>query len=691
MKKTFLFGIVAAMLATACTEEESFNQIASGEGITFTSSVASRATDNSFEIGDEIGISMYANGAFASSATNVKYTTVDGTTFTGADITWEAAGGASLADFIGVYPYKDGSISSTTYSFTISNEDGATLSGNDVMYACSSGITTGTNNVSLAFKHKLVKVVMNVKKQDGTAITDATVTIDKQQLAGTMDLLNEGTITVTPGGTEQTITFVYNSEDSQYEAIVMPSEVVAGRAITITSDGKTYSCPVGDLAFASGTKMTLSATIIEGTGAGDVIIIEPQVISIKDWTGGVSEDYVFDADAEINVTGKTSYTLATNKTLSDTPITINEFEATLNADDAYCLSYTINDAASASAISRTDGEYSIMVAPIEGDGEPKEYILPKNQISGQLLIAVEENTTGIKVSGTEGITLNEVLVYTSQNIVVPIELWSTDAPTAGNGISNTNAWPNDILNFTVPENVRSVLTPGATLNIYYNSYSTINFNYYNPETGLYGTDGPSLSSGATDNTEGKYLSLTVLSPLIKAIKTNDYVVGLTGSGNEITRIVLVPTETPLSENIVWMGESVNMWGDYATVSLPLQGDDIAVGSIFRVTFRSSDETNQTAPEGKISFGTTVWNNDTQKTDVTVLSDLSDLKVTIPDPSKPNEGYVEVAVTDEMYNAFQSNNILGGGTPLAIMGGSTESNFSGNIILQVEILPAGTAE
>lgn len=691
MKKTFLFGIVAAMLATACTEEESFNQIASGEGIQFISSVASRATDTSFEADDEIGISMYANGAFASGATNVKYTTDDGNTFTGTKITWEAAGDASSADFMGVYPYKADGISGTTYSFTIFNAEDATLSGNDVMYARSSGITTGENTVSLAFEHKLVKVVMNVKKQDGTAITDATVTIDKQQLAGTMDLLNNGTVTATQG-TEQTISFVYNSEDNQYEAIVMPSDAVEGRAITITSAGKTYSCPVGDLAFASGTKMTLSATITGETGgAGTVTVIKPDLIKVEDWDGGVSKDYVFDAEDEIVIDDKTAYLLAANKELSNEPITIAEFEGTLNAEDAYCLSYTISDAASASAISRADGEYSIMVAPIEGDGETKEYILPQNQASGQLLIAVGENTKGIKVSSEDNITLNEVLVYTSQNIVVPIELWSTDAPTAGNGISNTNAWPNDILNFTVPENVRSVLTPGATLNIYYNSYSTINFNYYNPETGLYGTDGPSLSSGATDNTEGKYLSLTVLSPLIKAIKTNDYVVGLTGSGNEITRIVLVPTETPLSENIVWMGESVQMWGDYATVSLPLQEDDIAVGSIFRVTFRSSDETNQAAPVGKISFGTTVWNNDTQQTDVTVLSDLSDLKVTIPDPSKPNEGYVEVAVTNEMYNAFQSNNILGGGTPLAIMGGSTESNFSGNIILQVEILPAGTAE
>ena len=580
MKKTFLFGIVAAMLATACTEEESFNQIASGEGITFTSSVASRATDNSFEPGDKIGISMYANGAFASSATNVEYTTVDGTTFTGTDITWEAAGGASLADFIGVYPYKDGSISSTTYSFTISNEDGATLSGNDVMYACSSGITTGTDNVSLAFKHKLVKVVMNVKKQDGTAITDATVTIDKQQLAGTMDLLNEGTVTAT-GDATGTMSFKFNSKDSQYEAIVMPSEVVAGRAITITSDGKTYSCPVGDLAFESGTKMTLSATIIEGTGTGDVTIINPQVISVVEWTGGVSEDYVFDADAEINVTGKTPYTLATNKALSDTPITINEFEGTLNADDAYCLSYTISDAASASAISRADGEYSIMVAPIEGDGEPKEYILPKNQISGQLLIAVEENTTGIKVSGTEGITLNEVLVYTSQAIELPAQpvvLWTGDG-TLGNGIVGEGApgyepagWRHIIAQFTLTEEQRALFVPGATLKCYYSDdFSGSNSIIF----GLLPLSG-SVEEGSS------CLSVVVTSSMCEEVQNNAVVLVMDWGTNtgSLNRVELVPAESENWGYLLWYSENPCQM-DYGRVNFGIPAS-LAVGDVIRV-------------------------------------------------------------------------------------------------------------
>lgn len=578
MKKTFLFGIVAAMLATACTEEESFNQIASGEGIQFISSVASRATDTSFEPNDEIGISMYANGAFASSATNVKYTTVDGNTFTGTEITWEAAGGASLADFMGVYPYKEGSISEGKYSFTLSNEN--KLSENDVMYAHTPNVPNGIGTVSLNFKHKLVKVVMNVKKQDGTAITGATVKIDKQQLAGTLSLA-DGTVTATQG-TEQAIGFVYNQEGSQYEAIVMPSEVVAGRTITIISDGKTYSCPVGDLAFASGTKMTLSATITGETGgAGTVIVIKPESITVENWDGGVSKDYVFDAEEKIEITGKTPYTLATNKTLSDTPITINEFEGTLNAEDAYCLSYTINDAASASAISRADGEYSITVAPIEGDGETKEYILPQNQASGQLLIAVGENTKGIKVSGTEGITLDEVLVYTSQIIDVPeqpVVLWTGDG-ILGNGIVGDGApgyepagWRQIIAQFTLTEEQRALFVPGATLKCYYSD----DFSGSNSiKFGLLPLSG-SVEEG------NSCLSVVVTSSMCEEIQDNVVVLVMdwgtyTGSLN---RVELVPAESENWGYLLWYSENPCQM-DYGRVNFGIPAS-LAVGDVIRV-------------------------------------------------------------------------------------------------------------
>lgn len=176
MRKTILFGLAAAMLATACSEEDDLRQGIAGEGITFTSSVMSRATDTSFEAEDAIGVSMYTESGFVGNATNVQYTTANGTAFTSTKpMTWGAAGSAENVDFKGVYPYKADAVDDGIYSFTLATGEGASLSDNDVMYSSMTDVAVGSNNVNLTFKHKLVKVVMQVYDQNRKLLPGATV------------------------------------------------------------------------------------------------------------------------------------------------------------------------------------------------------------------------------------------------------------------------------------------------------------------------------------------------------------------------------------------------------------------------------------------------------------------------------------------------------------------------------------
>ena len=79
MRKTFIlgFGLATTLIATSCVKDNSFNQELMNEGIVFSSSISSRATDTSFEANDEIGISMSPGDA-----NNVLYSTTDGTNFT---------------------------------------------------------------------------------------------------------------------------------------------------------------------------------------------------------------------------------------------------------------------------------------------------------------------------------------------------------------------------------------------------------------------------------------------------------------------------------------------------------------------------------------------------------------------------------------------------------------------------------
>ena len=453
MRKTILFGLAAAMLATACSEEDDLRQGIAGEGITFTSSVMSRATDTSFDPRDAIGISMYADEALTS-AVNVQYVTEDGSAFTSQNpVTWGMAGGAATADFVGVYPYKADAVANGIYKITLSTEKDASLSENDVMYAKNTS-DVGEKNVNLNFSHKLVKVVMQIYDEKGNGISGAQVKINNQQTTGTLNLA-DGTVATT-GAADQELQFASNSSiTGQYQTIVMPSEAMQGRIITITYKGNDYPCPVDAYVFEIGKRIAFSATI---NSNGAVSPGQPTQVSadVTDWDDKVESGWIFGEGEQFEVTGKTAYELATNVALNSTATEIGEFEGMLDANDVYSLEYTIEEAADGAAIS------------ISG----KPYSLPAGKASGTILIAVGKNTTGISVSSENtGITLTKVSVYTNESIGLPITLWTGNG-TAGNGIAGEEGLENAgyrpiMARIKLSDQQLKMLTPGAILRCYF--------------------------------------------------------------------------------------------------------------------------------------------------------------------------------------------------------------------------------
>lgn len=447
MKKTILFGLAAAMLATACSEEDDLRQGIAGEGITFTSSVMSRATDTSFEPRDAIGISMYTESGFVGNATNVQYTTANGTTFTSqSPMTWGAAGSAEKVDFKGVYPYKADAVADGIYSFTLATGEGASLSDNDVMYSSMTDVTVGANNVGLTFTHKLVKVVMQVYDQNRNLLSGATVKINNQQTSGTLNLA-DGTVTST-GGADATLDFASNPEvEGEYQTIVMPSAPTQGRVITITYKNVDYPCPVDMYAFESGTKIIFSATLNpDGTvSPGKTVTVSADV---KDWEEDkVTSGWIFGEGDSFVVKGKISYQLAENVKLASEPIQVGNLGRDLDKKDVYSLEYT-----------RTNAETDAAIT-ISG----KSYTLPAGQTAGTLLVAAGTNLRGINVSsGAEGITLAKVLVYSNENIGLPITLWTGDE-SAGNGTADSDGL---LAHITLTENQRNLFVTGALLRCY---------------------------------------------------------------------------------------------------------------------------------------------------------------------------------------------------------------------------------
>lgn len=451
MRKTILFGLAAAMLVTACSEEDDLRQGIAGEGITFTSSVMSRATDTSFDPRDAIGVSMYTESGFVGNATNVQYTTKDGTAFTSTNpMTWGAAGSAKTVDFKGVYPYKADAVAGGKYSFTLATDDGASLSDNDVMYSSMTDVAVGANNVNLTFTHKLVKVVMQVYNQNRKLLPGATVKINNQQTSGTLNLA-DGTVTST-GAADATLDFARNPEvEGEYQTIVMPSAATQGRVITITYDNVDYPCPVDMYAFESGTKIIFSATLNpDGTvSPGKTVIVSADV---KDWEEKeVTSGWIFGEGDSFVVKGKISYQLAENVKLASEPIQVGNLGRDLDEKDVYSLEYT-----------RTNAETDAAIT-ISG----KSYTLPAGQTAGTLLVAAGTNLRGINVSsGAEGITLAKVLVYSNENIGLPITLWTGDG-SAGNGTvgDDVDSYP-VIARITLSEEQQNLFVPGAILRCY---------------------------------------------------------------------------------------------------------------------------------------------------------------------------------------------------------------------------------
>lgn len=577
MRKTILFGLTAAMLATACSEEDDLRQGIAGEGITFTSSVMSRATDTSFEPEDAIGVSMYTESSFVGNATNVQYTTKNGTEFTSTNpMTWGAAGSAETVDFKGVYPYKAGAVADGIYSFTLATGEGASLSNNDVMYSSMTGVGVNTKNVNLTFKHKLVKVVMQVYDQNRKLLPGATVKINNQQTSGTLNLA-DGTVTST-GTADATLDFANNPEvEGEYQTIVMPSAATQGRVITITYNNVDYPCPVDMYAFDSGSKMIFSVTLNPESGTASQGTIVNATATVDNWTEQrIESGWIFGAGESFKVEGKISYQLLTEPTVLSAGISHfgNFGNKQLDATDVYSLEYKRDNA---------DADAAIKISN-------QTYTLQAGLTSGTLLIAAGSNTAGIDVSSTDaGITLTSVLVYTNENIGLPITLWTGDG-SAGNGTvgDDVDFYP-VIARITLSEEQQNLFVPGAILRCYLadgNDAAVLRLGtlqlYYSWR-----------NLGKFDDDSNRLTNVLTLA-MCDEVKDdgNIMIFGQNWSNIQLDRVELVPASDDEDfTNLLWChkaegGADCSMsWGDIL-VNIPTS---LKSGDIIRVTYTDAED------------------------------------------------------------------------------------------------------
>ena len=627
MKKTLLVGLTLGLLLSGCDKDDSLNNI-DGGGVRFTTyMVESRATDTAWEAGDEIGVYMQTNAASGYQNINVKYANTEGNvnSFVSENpITY--SGNESTVSFMAVYPYNE-TITDGNYTFTLGNES---LSKNDIMYASAPSITAGTTNVTLNFQHKLTKIALQINDADGNAVTDATVSIDKQRVNGVVDVAT-GTVNATD---EYNSTLNFAESNGTYEVIVIPDEGCKGRSIVIqTSGGKTYRCPVENISFGGSKKYTFPVSLQSsstsspgGSTEGETIIdLITANIEIDDWTDEKSTGWIISSDAEISTENKTRTELAKNRSLSaNNPVEIApQNDMTLAATDVYCIEYTRTDA---DVIAAT----LIVSQPATRSGAAqKTYTLPAGLANGQLVFAVGDFTNGFSVSSTVALTLDAVSVYSEESSgsedsgetetpsqTEEIEVWT--------GSHNLGSWNGTSIEYK--SEILAKTTEGCTLRFYYTDK----------------TDGAQLQfAGSTtiDVTgDAGYVDMEVTAELITALTENSWPY-LNGQNMTVTRIVLI-------------GKSESGSEDSGETETPSQTEEIEVWTGSHNLGSWNGTSIEYKPEilAKTTEGCTLRFYYTDKTDGAQLQFAGTATIDVTDDA----GYVDMEVTAELVAALTEN-------------------------------------
>lgn len=459
MKKTLLFGFALGLILSGCNKDEDLNN-AGTNGVSFTSyMIGSRATDTAWEPNDEIGVYMQNAGSEGYANVNVKYANseADCNKFTSTSPITYSGGGTGTVSFMAVYPYN-GNITDGNYTFTLADGD---LSKNDIMYASAPSIASSVTNVNLTFQHKLSKIILQLKDEQNSAVTGATVRIDNQCVNGALNVA-DGTVSVASDATYTSVLTFAEGENGQYEVIVIPDEGREGRSIVITTtEGNTYRCPIGSIAFGNSQKYTFPVSLQAPASSGGETIIDLGMgsLNIDDWDEGKTVGWIVSPDTDLTTTKTekglvTAQQLAANGSVDIQPVS----GMTLVATDVYCIEYSRTDVSAAATLT---------VAPLtQRSTDTKEFSLPLGVPKGKIVFAVGAFTGGVTLSSDVDLTL-DVSVYSeneseggdTETPSVPgeIEVW--------NGTHDLGNWNGTSVEY--PSNILAQTTVGSILRFYY--------------------------------------------------------------------------------------------------------------------------------------------------------------------------------------------------------------------------------
>lgn len=288
-KKTFSAVALAALLLTACQNDEETMQTDTRVALQVTSGIQTRAFDNQWEKNDAIGIFGFTQGDAPTQAySNVKYVTAGGNgRFTPDGNTIYLPTDGSSLDFVAYYPHTT-DLENGIY--TVDVEDQSDQSTIDLMAAGTQTVDRTDPTVTFNFEHKLSKIVFNFTAgvgMDESELAGMKVQLTNQQTLATFDVTQPDGEVVVGTNTPATLTLNTTDDGMSSEGIVLPSANFDSMTLhlELSDGGSFFNWDLNNSSankFEAGKKYVYDITV-NRTGLGVTATIE-------DWVPGNGEN-----------------------------------------------------------------------------------------------------------------------------------------------------------------------------------------------------------------------------------------------------------------------------------------------------------------------------------------------------------------------------------------------------------------
>lgn len=289
-KKTFSAVALAALLLTACQNDEETMQTDTRVALQVTSGIQTRAYDATWEANDEIGIFGFTQeDAPTQEYTNVRYVTKSGNgTFTPDGTTIYLPVDDSYLDFVAYYPHTTFLTADGIYAVDVTDQ--SIQKDIDLMAAGKQRADRVNAKVNFNFKHKLSKVIFNFEAGDGmdeSELAGMTVQLTNQQSKAIFDVTKPESAVNVDTGEPVTLTLNTVANGTSAEGIVLPSENFDGMTLhlALVDGGSFFNWDLNNSSankFEAGKKYVYDITV-NRTGLS-------VTATITDWAPGNGEN-----------------------------------------------------------------------------------------------------------------------------------------------------------------------------------------------------------------------------------------------------------------------------------------------------------------------------------------------------------------------------------------------------------------